>query len=86
MPCRAFSERLGREDPVFETGVRRLMCPAGHWKQGWSLLVCRFFAGAQNDKGVVQNDMGASEKMRTISFLGLSGKHCDTLLSESIWP
>ena len=42
MPCRAFSERLGREDPDFETGVRRLMCPAGLWKQGWSLLV-RFF-------------------------------------------
>ena len=39
MPCRAFSERLGREDPDFETGVRRLMCPAGPWKQGWSLLV-----------------------------------------------
>ena len=68
MPCRAFSGRLGREDPDFEAEVRRLMCPAGHWKQGWSLLVCRFFAGAQNDKsvaqndkGVVQNDMGASE-------------------------
>lgn len=39
MPCRAFSERLGCEDPDFEAGVRRLMCPAGHWKQGWSLLV-----------------------------------------------
>ena len=39
MPCRAFSERLGCEDPDFEAGVRRLMCPAGYWKQGWSLLV-----------------------------------------------
>ena len=39
MPCRAFSGRLGREYPGFEAGVRRLMCPAGLWKQGWSLLV-----------------------------------------------
>ena len=39
MPCRAFSGRLGREDPDFEAGVRRLKCPAGLWKQGWSLLV-----------------------------------------------
>ena len=39
MPCRAFSRRLGCEDPDFEAGVRRLMCPAGRWKRGWSLLV-----------------------------------------------
>ena len=39
MPCRALSGRLGREYPDFEAGVGRLMCPAGHWKQGWSLLV-----------------------------------------------
>ena len=71
MPCMAFRGRLGCEYPDFEAGVRRLMCPAGLWKQGWSLLVCRFFAGAQNDKsvaqndkGVAQNDMGASENDR----------------------
>ena len=39
MPCRAFSGRLGCEYPDFEAGVGRLMCPAGLWKQGWSLLV-----------------------------------------------
>ena len=42
MPCRAFSGRLDRESPDFEAGVRRLMCPAGHLNQGWSLLVCVF--------------------------------------------
>ena len=58
MPCRAFSERLGREDPDFETGVRRLMCPAGPWKQGWSLLVRVFdVAGII----VINNKNGAAD-------------------------
>ena len=67
MPCRAFSGRLGREDPDCEVGVRRLMCPVGRWEQGWSLLVCRFFAGVQNDKSVAQNDMGVAQNDRGAS-------------------
>ena len=67
MPCRALSGRLGREYPDFEAGVGRLMCPAGHWKQGWSLLVRRFFAGVQNEKSVAQNDMGVAQNDRGAS-------------------
>ena len=67
MPCRAFRGRLGCEYPDFEAGGRRLMCPAGHLNQGWSLLVCRFFAGVQNDMGVAQNDRDVAQNDRGAS-------------------